>query len=97
VLFSTGGIGSLAEALSLAALWPVLIGVLLAIGLSRWERWLPRVPEGDVVVLAERAARKALACGGPLERAESAFRHWPVAGLSLLVVALMLGAALFAR
>jgi formate hydrogenlyase subunit 3/multisubunit Na+/H+ antiporter MnhD subunit len=101
VLFSAAGIGSLAEALSPAAiwsaLWPVLIGLLLAVGLRRWERWLPRVPEGDVVVLAERAARAALACGGPLERAESALRHWPIAGLSLLAVALMLGAALFVR
>jgi formate hydrogenlyase subunit 3/multisubunit Na+/H+ antiporter MnhD subunit len=101
VLFPTAGIGSLAEALSLAAmwsaLWPVLIGLLLAIGLSRWERWLPRVPEGDVVVLAERAGRAALACGSPLERAESAFRQWSIAGLSLLAVALMLGAAFFAR
>lgn len=101
VLFSAAGIGSLAEALSPAAiwsaLWPVLIGLPLAVGLSRWERRLPRVPEGDVVVLAERAARATLACGGPLERAESALRHWPIAGLSLLAVALMLGAALFVR
>jgi hypothetical protein len=69
-----------------------LIG--LALGLFPWERILPRVPEGDLIVLEERAALNALTWGGPLERVESLFRHWPSAGISFLVVALLLGWAL---
>ena len=78
-----------------SALWPVLIGLALGIALIRWDRFLPRVPEGDVVVLEERAARASLALGAPLERMEGVFRQWPNAGLSLLTVVLMLGLALF--
>ena len=98
-LFGAAGIGSIAEALSPAALWsgmwPALVGLVPSIGLARWQRFLPRVPEGDVVVLEERAARATLAWGAPLERVEGVFRLWPIAGLSLLAVALMLGVALF--
>jgi hypothetical protein len=47
------------------------------------------------VVLEERAARATLTWGAPLERVEGVFRLWPIAGLSLLAVALMLGVALF--
>jgi hypothetical protein len=52
------------------------------------------VPEGDVVVLGAPLARAGAASGAALERAESVLRLWPVAGLSLLMLTLMLGAAL---
>jgi formate hydrogenlyase subunit 3/multisubunit Na+/H+ antiporter MnhD subunit len=98
-LFGVAGIGAIADALSPAALWsatwPVLTGLLLGIGLTRWGRFLPRVPEGDLVILEVRAARAILTWGAPLERVEGVFRHWTIAGLSLLAVALMLGVALF--
>src|SRR5262249_42015725 len=98
ILFRAAGIGTIADALSPAtlwsAIWPVLIGLLLGIGLIRWQRFLPRVPEGDVVVLEERAARASLALGPSMERVEGVFLRWPIAGLSLLVVALTLGLAL---
>jgi hypothetical protein len=35
--------------------------------------------------------RATLAAGGVLERIDTALRHWPVAGLSLLVLALLFG------
>jgi formate hydrogenlyase subunit 3/multisubunit Na+/H+ antiporter MnhD subunit len=98
VLFPALGLGTAAGALSVgalwAALWPVLIGAALGIGLGRWEHFLPRVPEGDVVVYEERAARGIVAWGAPLERLESLFRHWSVASLLLLAIALILCAAL---
>jgi hypothetical protein len=71
-----------------------LIGCALGLGLSRWERFLPRLPEGDVVVYEERAARGLVAWGAPLERLESLFRHWSVASLLLLAIALVLCGAL---
>jgi len=97
-LFLTTGIGSPAAALESAALWaaiwPVLLGVALAALLHRWGGRLPPVPEGDVVVIVERAVRGAPAWGEPLARAEGVLQRWPVAGVALLVLTIMLGAAL---
>jgi formate hydrogenlyase subunit 3/multisubunit Na+/H+ antiporter MnhD subunit len=97
-LFLTVGSGTFSEALApatlWAAIWPVLAGGVLAIGLRRWGRWLPRVPEGDIVVLAEGATGAARASGDALERADVLLRQWPVAGVALLTIAITLGAAM---
>ena len=99
-LFFSAGIGSLAEALApaalWAALWPVLLGAALAVLLRRWGDRLPRVPEGDVVVIALRAARAGPAWGEPLARAETCLQRWPVAGVALLALMVILGAILLA-
>ncbi|WP_051677816.1 proton-conducting transporter membrane subunit [Bradyrhizobium sp. URHD0069] len=87
----------LAPAVLWKALWPVLLGAVLAIGLWRWARWLPRVPEGDVVVAIDGGVRLAVAWGKTLERMDNALRQWPAAGVSLLILIVALGAALFAR
>jgi formate hydrogenlyase subunit 3/multisubunit Na+/H+ antiporter MnhD subunit len=89
--------GTVAEALAptplWSAAWPVLLGGVLAIGLWRWGGNLPEVPEGDVVVLvAEDAKGLARATGAMLERMDGALRQWPVAGVSLLAVAVVLAA-----
>ena len=100
-LFLTVPSGTLPDPLAPAvlwkALWPVLLGAILAIALWRWEHWLPRVPEGDVVVALDSGVQIAVACGRRLERADSALRQWPTAGVSLLILTIALGAALFAR
>ncbi len=79
-----------------ATLWPVLLGLVLAVLLHRWRHRLPRVPEGDLVVVVESAARAAIDWSKALERAEGHLRQWSVAGLSLLSVAIILGAAMLA-
>jgi multicomponent Na+:H+ antiporter subunit A len=79
------------------ALWPVLLGAVLAIALWRWVRWLPRVPKGDIVVAIDGGVRAAVACGRTLERMDSVLRQWPAAGVSLLILTVALGAAVFAR
>jgi multicomponent Na+:H+ antiporter subunit A len=79
-----------------AGLWPVLLGALLAIGLWRWGRRLPRLPEGDIVVAGEAAVRAAATWSEAIERAERWLRQWPVASSSLLVVVTMLVAAMVA-
>jgi formate hydrogenlyase subunit 3/multisubunit Na+/H+ antiporter MnhD subunit len=98
-LFPIAGIGTLAEALApaalWAALWPVLLGVALAAMLRRWGDHLPRVPEGDVVVIVERGARASASWGDPLARADVVLRQWPVAVLSLLTLIVILAAAIF--
>ena len=89
--------GEVADALTptalFDALWPVLIGAALALALRRWGSRLPPVPAGDIVGPAERAFRESYIVGGALERADGHLRQWPAAGLSLLAIAVILGAA----
>jgi formate hydrogenlyase subunit 3/multisubunit Na+/H+ antiporter MnhD subunit len=89
--------GHLADALTpgalFDALWPVLIGAALAFVLRRWANHLPRLPAGDIVGAAETAFRASYIIGGASERADGLLRQWTMAGLSLLAIALVLGAA----
>ena len=100
-LFLAAGIGTLAEVLAPAdlwkGLWPVLLGAVLAVGLRRFGHRLPRVPEGDVVVLSERLTRASAAWGASLERAEGVLRQWSVAGVALLALVMILGAAILGQ
>lgn len=77
-------------------LWPIALGAVLAVGLRRLGDRLPRVPEGDLVVAGAGAVRAARTLGELLERADGQLRRWPVAGVSLLVLAILLGAAMLA-
>ncbi len=91
--------GDIAEALSAKALWgaawPVALGALGALALRRWGDALPRPPQGDVLVFAERGFAAA---AGPLalaaDRVERRLRTWPSAGLALLGIAVVLGVAM---
>jgi hypothetical protein len=87
-------VGNAATALKfgniLDALWPAVVGVGVAIALSRSGLSLPHVPVGDTVVLYERAFRRLLALGPRLERLDGRLRQWPVAGISLLLILLSL-------
>jgi hypothetical protein len=81
-----------------ATLWPILAGGVLAILFGRWGRrlvgmaWLPK---SDVVVAMVAPARRAgLAFGVTLERVDGTLRQWPAASLSLLIVAILFGAAM---
>jgi formate hydrogenlyase subunit 3/multisubunit Na+/H+ antiporter MnhD subunit len=100
-LFFTAGIGTLADALARSALWPalwpVLLGGALALCLRRFGHRLPRVPEGDIVALGAPLARAGVASGAMLERTEVVLRQWSVAGVSLLALAALLGAAILGQ
>ena len=72
----------------------MLLGGALAVLLRRWGDLLPRVPEGDIVVIALHAARAGPAWSEPLARAEIVLQRWPVAGVALLALMLVLGATL---
>ena len=78
------------------ALWPVSLGAVLAAAMWRWVRRLPSVPEGDVVVALDGGVATAIACGRTLERMDSALRQWPAAGVSLLILTIVLGLAILA-
>jgi formate hydrogenlyase subunit 3/multisubunit Na+/H+ antiporter MnhD subunit len=94
-------VGAVTDALSLAAiweaLWPVLVGAVLAFGLRRWSGALPRIPAGDTVVLAESGFMRSLTLGSAFERIDAGLRQWIVAGLSLGAIALLLALAPYAR
>ena len=66
----------------------VIGGGVLALMLAR------RLPVRSTRGLADAspARRATLAAGGVLERIDTVLRHWPVAGLSMLVLALLFGA-----
>jgi formate hydrogenlyase subunit 3/multisubunit Na+/H+ antiporter MnhD subunit len=100
-LYLVTGIGGLAEALApaalWAALWPVLLGAALAALLRRWINKVPEFPEGDIVVLFERAEGAGSVWGAPLAHAEIVLQRWPVAGVALLALMLVLGATLIAQ
>jgi len=85
---------SVLEMLS-SALWPVLAGCVLAILLGRWSDSLPRIPlRGPTAAIVDQIRRGALTVGETLERADVVLRQWPAAGLSLLALVIVLGAAM---
>ncbi|HEY8333072.1 MAG TPA: complex I subunit 5 family protein, partial [Tardiphaga sp.] len=77
-----------------AASWPILLGGALAFALRGYADRLPRIPEGDAVVLAEALLPSLRRLMDGLERIDGMLRQWPVAGLLLLVIVIALGAAL---
>jgi formate hydrogenlyase subunit 3/multisubunit Na+/H+ antiporter MnhD subunit len=79
----------------LASLVPILGGMVLAIVLARWSPRLVRrrLPAG--IVAAIRSARRAgLAISNLTAELDALLRRWPVAGVCLLVLLMLLGLAL---
>ncbi|MDD2893473.1 MAG: proton-conducting transporter membrane subunit, partial [Halothiobacillaceae bacterium] len=86
-------INSLAQALAPSTLWdgiwPVLIGVLLAIGLNRWKNHLPSIPAGDVASVLVPLGRANAALGAWGEQLDSFARRWVVATSTLLTLVIL--------
>ncbi|RDJ24036.1 NADH/ubiquinone/plastoquinone (complex I) [Bosea caraganae] len=75
-------------------LWPMALGGLAMIAVSRLPKLRGAIPEGDIVVLAEvgSPALGRLILG--IQQADAALRRWPAAGLSLVTIAALLAGAL---
>jgi formate hydrogenlyase subunit 3/multisubunit Na+/H+ antiporter MnhD subunit len=97
-VFLMADLGTAAELFDPKALWdaawPVVLGLALMAATWRWQERLPRLPEGDVVVLGEAAIGGAGRAGAAIERLERMLRSWPVAGATLLLLVVTLGVAL---
>ncbi|MBL8541120.1 MAG: NADH/ubiquinone/plastoquinone (complex I) [Betaproteobacteria bacterium] len=76
------------------ALWPVALGAVLAVVLTRAGDRLPRIPEGDIAVAIDVAAHTAITASRRFEHVDGWLRRWPTAGVALLGLAIALGAAL---
>jgi hypothetical protein len=94
LLPQTGGL----YAAKLIGVWLLVLVASSAVSqlIGRAAKFLPLVPEGDIVVAGEKAAQATVAWSAPLESADAYLRRWPVACLSLLVVAIILGALMLA-
>ncbi|NVO14069.1 MAG: NADH-quinone oxidoreductase subunit J [Rhodoplanes sp.] len=79
-----------------AAVWPVLAGGVLAVLLGRWTP-PPRGRLQQAAAALGPLRRAGVALGAGFCRADAFLRQWPVAGLSLLALAIVFGAALSAR
>jgi formate hydrogenlyase subunit 3/multisubunit Na+/H+ antiporter MnhD subunit len=81
----------------LKTLWPILAGGVLAILLGRGGNGLARTLFGKMVVpIVGPARRMTVALADMIERVDGLLRQWPAAGLSLLVLAILFGAAMLA-
>jgi formate hydrogenlyase subunit 3/multisubunit Na+/H+ antiporter MnhD subunit len=79
-------------------LWPIALGGVLALVLHRWQRLLPHVPEGDILVAGIDAARRAARnLGAAVDRLERNLRQWPIATTLLLTTALILAGTMIVR
>jgi len=70
-------------------LWPVLLGVVFAIGVERWRHRLPRIPTGDVAVVLYTLGRANAALGVWGERLDNVTRRWVVATMTLITLAIL--------
>jgi formate hydrogenlyase subunit 3/multisubunit Na+/H+ antiporter MnhD subunit len=92
----TAATPSVLAALS-STFWPALGGAALAIFLGRWGGRLACISWGEAITAAVRPARRAvLALVGTIECMDGMLREWPAAGLSLLLLAILFGAAMLA-
>ena len=78
-----------------SALWPILVGGALALLLARSELRFAGTPRFALIVAAG-ARRAAIPFVNAAMRVDAALRQWLAAGIALLVVAILLGAAIMA-
>jgi multicomponent Na+:H+ antiporter subunit D len=95
VRYGTSASPSSALGFLTGAVWPILAGGVLAMLLGRWKTETPLAPRLKVIIpWAAPVRHAALASGGMLERVDHMARQWTAAGLSLLILAILLGTAM---
>ncbi|MGO4388652.1 complex I subunit 5 family protein [Microvirga sp. 2YAF29] len=77
--------------------WPMLLGASAIVFVRLLTRLPGSVPEGDIVTLVEVGSPIVLRLAASIEQADTRLRRWPVAGLLLVGLAVLLGGALMLR
>jgi formate hydrogenlyase subunit 3/multisubunit Na+/H+ antiporter MnhD subunit len=79
-------------------LWPILGGAVLAMLLGRWGSRTAPMPLGkSLVTVLDLIRRYALAFSKMFELVDAVFQRWAAATLSLLIAAILFGAAMLAN
>ncbi|UZF93653.1 complex I subunit 5 family protein [Bosea sp. NBC_00550] len=78
-------------------LWPMLLGAAVMLFVQRLPRRLGMIPEGDIVVLAQAGGPFVRGFSNGVAEIDAYLRRWPVAGLGLIALAILLGGALMLR
>jgi formate hydrogenlyase subunit 3/multisubunit Na+/H+ antiporter MnhD subunit len=76
--------------------WPMALGGVAMLLLRRFKAISGSIPEGDILVLAERCGPPLRQLGVGAERLDAELRRWPVAGLLLFCIAIALAGSLIA-
>jgi hypothetical protein len=71
-----------------------MVGATLALIITRFISRVPKVPEGDVIVLVEKLAPLVVRIGATIDRSDEVLRRWPVASVVLLTLAIAFSAVL---
>jgi hypothetical protein len=75
------------------ALWPILVGAVLAILLGRWGGRTVQMPlRKSLVIVVDPIRRRTLAFSKMIELVDDILQRWTAATVSLLIVAILLGA-----
>ena len=76
-------------------LWPILVGAVLAVLLGRWGGRTGQMPlEKSLVIVVDPIRRRTLAFSKVIELVDDILQRWTAATVSLLIVAILLGAAM---
>jgi len=90
------GIASLLQPDALwKVVWPMLLGALAMLLVRRITALPGSIPEGDIVVLAKAGTSVIQRLAAGIEQVDALLRRWSVAGLSLILVAVLLGALMY--
>ncbi len=77
--------------------WPMLVGALAFFAVRRMTRLPGSIPEGDIIILAEAGNPLVHWLTASIEKADTRLRRWPIAGLWLIGLAVVLGGAMMLR
>lgn len=77
--------------------WPMLFGAVAMLLVDRLPGRPGLIPEGDIVVLAQAGEPFVRSLSNRIGEIDVHLRRWPVAGLGLIALAILLGGALMLR
>jgi formate hydrogenlyase subunit 3/multisubunit Na+/H+ antiporter MnhD subunit len=94
-LYPSSSGGGFASAWTMESLWKLLWPMLAGAAIFGFARGFAgvagSVPEGDILVVAERQAPRVARLSAAVERLDGSLRRWPVAGFVLVGLVILLG------